>query len=50
MRKTLTFLVAAAFAVFAAGSALAGVETLDEAQALAAEQGKPLLIDFYTTW
>ncbi|GJM43745.1 MAG: hypothetical protein DHS20C21_05870 [Gemmatimonadota bacterium] len=40
----------AVLAIALAGSAQAGPETFAEAKALAATQGKPLLVDFYATW
>ena len=35
---------------FTAGSVAAGPQTFAEAQALAVEQNKPLLVDFFTEW
>jgi len=42
--------VVALVAVALASPAQAGPETFAEAKALAAEQGKPVLVDFYATW
>lgn len=48
---TRSFLAAcAALALLGAAPADAAPQTLAEAQALAAEQGKPLLLDFFTEW
>ena len=46
-RTFLAGLAAVALVGLAAGPSLAGPETLAEAQALAAKQNKPLLIDFF---
>ncbi|MEZ4647823.1 MAG: hypothetical protein R3E97_03390 [Candidatus Eisenbacteria bacterium] len=43
-------LLGAIAAVFAATAAQAGYESLEAARAAAAEQNKPLLLDFYTEW
>jgi hypothetical protein len=48
-----TFLAACAALTLlglAVGSADAGPATLAEAKALAAQQSKPLLLDFFTEW
>ncbi|MCA9754784.1 MAG: hypothetical protein KDA27_03205 [Candidatus Eisenbacteria bacterium] len=43
-------LLGAVTALLAATAAQAGYESLEAARAAAAEQQKPLLLDFYTEW
>lgn len=53
MTKQMSLSIAAGLALLTATGALAGqghYESLSAAQAAAAEQKKPLLIDFYTEW
>ena len=53
MPKSMTLSIATGLALLTTTAALASAgqyESIAEAQAAAAEQQKPLLIDFYTEW